>query len=234
MFGEQLVLAPYRGDLVRNIKTIRVSQDLYDDLSSDPADWKLAKAAEDAGHTPVASPLITRPFDYGTVITYSFDSANWHGTRFSDGRAYGVWYGSLDLETTVYETAFHWHRFLMDSFAAEDRVITGERRAFDVLCDAALVDLRGWEAACPDLVNRASYAFTHQVGRYLHGNNQSGLLVRSARCDGTNAALFRPDPLSNVRDKAYLTYRCNPVRDRLRVERTPGRRWLDITPSTLY
>ncbi|HSO05724.1 MAG TPA: RES family NAD+ phosphorylase [Pelomicrobium sp.] len=233
MFEGTLRVVQIRGDLVRNIKTARVAQDLYDDLSVDPDDWRVAMAAEDRGHTPAASATITRPFDYGTVLTYSFDAAHWQATRFSDGRSYGVWYGSLELETTVYETVYHWHRFVMDSYAAEDRVIVGERRVFDVHCDAALVDLRGEEARHPDLVNRKSYAFTHQVGRYLQGTGVPGLLVNSARCRGVNAALFRPDPLSNVRDRAFLTYRCNPKEDRVRVERTPGRRWLEIRPSAL-
>lgn len=234
MFQGTLQVVQVGGDLVRNIKTARVAQDLYDDLSADPDDWRVAMAAEERAHAPSASATITRPFDYGTVLTYSFDAANWQSTRFSDGRSYGVWYGSLDLETTVYETVYHWHRFLMDSFAGEDRVVVGERRVFDVRCDAALVDLRGEDGRHPDLVNRTSYAFTHQVGRYLHGIGVPGLLVKSARCDGINAALFRPDPLSNVRHKAYLTYRCRPMEDRVRVERAPGRRWLEIRPSALY
>ncbi len=234
MFEGTLRVVQVRGDLVRNIKTARVAQDLYDDLSADPDDWRLAMAAEDRGHAPTPSATITRPFDYGTVLTYSFDAANWQATRFGDGQSYGVWYGSLDLQTTVYETVYHWHRFVMDSYAAEDRAVVGERRVFDVRCDAALADLRGEEARHPDLVSRTSYAFTHRVARYLRGTGVPGLLAPSARCAGVNAALFRPDPLSNVRDRAFLTYRCNPREDRVRVERAPGRRWLEIRPSALY
>src|SRR5262249_5402663 len=100
----------HRGDLIRNIKGIRVSQDLFDDLAADAADAAVAVAAETATRIPSPAGLITRPFDYGTVITYPFVPANWQSTRFSDGLAYGVWYGSLELLTTVYETVFHWHR----------------------------------------------------------------------------------------------------------------------------
>jgi hypothetical protein len=234
MLDDALRVVPFAGELRRNIKTARVSQDLYDDLSADPADWRVALAAEARGRADTSAPVISRPFDYGSVITYSFDAARWHATRFSDGAGYGVWYGSLELETTVYETVYHWHRFLMDSYATEDRVIVGERRVFDVRCEAALVDLRGAEARYPGLRDRRSYAFTHQVGRSLQGAGFPGLLVVSARCDGVNAALFKPEPLSAVRHKTYLTYRCHPAEDRVRVERAPGRRWLEIAPSTLY
>jgi hypothetical protein len=223
----------FHGDLVRNIKGIRRSQHLFDDLSSDPRDWEVAIAAEGEQRVPTSAAVISRPFDYGTAIGYAFDAANWHATRFSDGSRYGVWYGALDVRTTVYETVFHWHRFLQDSFAGEDRAITSERRVLDVRCDALLVDLRAAASRHPGLVDRARYTFCQQVGAYLHAQGQNGLLTRSARSDGVNAALLVAERLSDPRDKVYLTYRCNPVQDECVVEREPGRVWLRVRPSTL-
>jgi hypothetical protein len=225
--------ADFHGDLVRNIPGLRESAHLFDDLSADPADWEAAIAAEGTGRVPTAAALITRPFDYGSVITYTFDAAHWQATRFSDGTTYGVWYGSLAIETTVYETAWHWYRFVLDSYADEDREIVTERRVFDVRCDALLVDLRGREAAFPALVSRASYAFTHEVGRYAHEQGLNGLLAHSARCDGDNAAILDAARLSEVRHRAYLTYRLNAARDAFVAERARGRKWLALTPSTL-
>lgn len=223
----------FAGDLVRNIKTIRASQQLFDDLSADPRDWAIAIAAEAEERIPTPAATITRPFDYGTVISYSFDPAHWQATRFSDARRFGVWYGALDVETTVHETVFHWHRFLLDSFAGEDREIVGERRVFDVRCDALLIDLRRKEVEFPDLVSRRSYAFTQGLGAYLFDQGVNGMLVQSARCDGTNAAILAPGKLSNVREKLLLTYRCNPTQDACIVERKAGRRWMTIRPSAL-
>jgi hypothetical protein len=221
-------VADFRGDLVRNIKGIRVSQDLFDDLArpgdEKRADLDVAIAAEGATRMPSPAPLITRPFDYGTVITYPFAPHNWQATRYSDGLEYGVWYGALELETTVHETLYHWHRFVSDSFSM-DREFVGERRVFQVRCEAILIDLRS--AAEPRLVERASYAFTHPLGRYLWQRAQSGLLAPSARGPGTSAAIFRPEALSDVRELCFLTYRLN---DRTAaVERTPGETWLRIT-----
>ncbi len=223
----------FHGDLVRNIPGIRESQHLFDDLSPEPADWDIAIAAEGAERIPTAAALISRPFDYGTVISYSFDSAHWQATRFSDGSTYGVWYGSQKVETTVHETAWHWYRFVLDSYAGEDREIVTERRVFDVRCDALLIDLRGKEKTHPALVSRKSYGFTQQVGRYVHEQQLNGLLAPSARRDGANAAIFRPERLSNVRDRAFLTYRLNAARDAFVAERTPGRKWIHLAPSTL-
>jgi hypothetical protein len=223
----------YRDDVVRNIPGVRRAQNPFDDLSADPDDWQLASSVEAAQRASTPDTLISDSFDYGGVVSYTFESKHWHATRFSDGALYGVWYGSLELETTVYETAWHWYRFVTDSFPNEDREVVTERRVFDVRCNAVLIDLRGKEASYPNLRSRKSYAFTQQVGRYLHEQNLNGLLVRSARCDGTNAAIFRPERLSNVRERAVLTYRLNAVRDSLVAERRPGTAWLRLSPSKL-
>jgi len=224
----------FHADLIRNIKSIRVSQNLFDDLAESPQEIRIAQAAEGARRISSLQPMITRPFDYGSVITYSFESAHWQHTRYSDGREFGIWYGALEMRTSVYETLFHWHRFLLDSFPKEDRSIVGERRLFDVRCDALLIDAREAGPLTPKLTDRKSYAFTQNLGRYLVEQQQNGLLAPSARCDGSIAVILNPARLSNVRDKAQLTYRCNPTRDRVTVERTPGRTWLSVAPSTLY
>jgi len=223
----------YQDDLIRNIRSIRISQDLYDDLAETPEETRVAIAAEGRLRIPSAQPTITRPFDYGTVITYSFESSHWQESRFSDGRQYGVWYGATDVRTTVYETAFHWHRFLMDSFPDVDTEVIGERRLFNVHCDALLVDLRTSARQTPQLVSRTSYTFAQELGRYLFEQQQNGLLFPSARCDGVNAAVFNSMRLSNVRDKAYLTYRYSPSIRQVKVERTPGRTWILISPTDL-
>lgn len=223
----------FHDDLVRNIMGIRASQNLFDDLSTAADDQAVAVAAESADRIPSEAPLITRPFDYGAVITYPFVNFNGQGTRFSDGLDYGVWYGSLDLETTVYETVYHWHAFIADSFSREDREIVGERRVFHARCDAILIDLRGKERRERRLLDRRDYRYTQQLGRYLKDQNQNGLLVHSARWHGTNADILAPGVLSRTRDLCFLTYRMNPTRDLVRVERTPGRKWLEIRPSSL-
>jgi hypothetical protein len=223
----------FQGDLARNIPGIRRSQQLFDDLSDEPGDWAIAIAAESAARPQTEAALISRPFDYGSVITFAFEHAHWVATRFSDGSRYGIWYGSTAVETTVYETAWHWTRFVLDSYAAEAREIVSERRVFDVRCEALLIDLVGAAKRHPALVSRTSYALTHAIGRVVHDQGLNGVLTRSARCDGINAAIFKPERLSEVRDRAYLTYRFDPARDRVVVERTPGRAWLRITPSEL-
>jgi hypothetical protein len=230
---ERLVreVVDFDAGLVRNIKGIRVSQSLFDDLSADPADQAAAIAAEGIERIPSEAPLITRPFDYGAVITYPFVPHNWHATRWSDGLSYGVWYGSLELETTVYESVFHWHRFVMDAFPDIRKEVVGERRVLEVRCRALLIDLRG--SADRRLVDRRDYSHTQRLGRYLHERSQNGLLARSARCQGMNAAVLDARCLSDPRDACFLTYRMHPKKDLVTVERAPGETWLEIKPSML-
>lgn len=229
MFPDLLTdIVDYNGDLYRNIRSPREPIDCYDDLGDGDVDTQIAVSAEMIGHDSSHAPVITRPFDYG-VIPFPFVREEWQKTRFSDGLHYGVFYGSEALETTVYETVHHWQRWVMDAYAERDEEIVSERRAVLVLCRGLLVNLIGKGTAYPALFDPTDYTFTNQVGRYLKDQNQNGLLVRSARCDGTNAAIFAEEILSNPRDLCSLTYRWNPARSApVRIERDAGTTWLTI------
>ena len=63
---DRLALAGVRRDLYRNIVSLRSSQDLFDDLSDDPAEWALAQKVEgDAKPPPFRSPtpVLHRPLE---------------------------------------------------------------------------------------------------------------------------------------------------------------------------
>ena len=221
-------LVDFDGDLFRNIKGMRVSQDLFDDLADRPSHRAVAMAATATTKPNSASPLLSRPFDYGTALTHPFRSENWHATRFSDGTAFGVWYGSQQVKTTVFETVFHWTRFVLDSFPGYKDTIISERRVFRARCGGLLVDLRKKHKVFPQLLDPNSYGFSNQVGTYLYDRHANGLLVKSARCDGTNGDVFNADVLSNPRDHCYLTYTWQCGTEHVRVERAPGRTWMRL------
>ena len=224
----------YAGSPFRNIKSIRESQSLFDDLAADEEDILAANSADALGKPVSPTPLLTRPFDYGALITYPFLTENRQQTRFSDGTLYGVWYGSEEIETTVRETVHHWRRFLLDSFPSENRAIRADRRIFSVRCRGILIDLRGKEREWPALVDRSSYQFTQALGHYLHDQDQNGLLVGSARCRGVNCAAFTPRILSNPVDVCSLTYISNPARGaEVRVERESGSEWMTVNAHSL-
>ena len=209
--------------LLRNIKGLRISQDLFDDLGDDGDDYAIAHAAESRDTVTTEEGLLSRPFDYGAAIAFPFIEANWQRTRFSDGIRYGVWYGSLDLETTIHESAYHWRRFVLASFPNESTDIVAERRVIKAKCHGILVSLLGKEIEYHALVDPDDYTFSNALGSYLQRQGQNGVMYRSARCSGTNGAIFKQSRLSDARDHCFLTYIFNPLANgALRVERERG------------
>jgi hypothetical protein len=235
-FFAGLTLADVHQDLARNIKSIRISQNLFDDLADDPADWETAQRHELATkpHT-YESPttIIDRPFeeaDWLNAIEFPF--RNWASSRFCDG-SFGIWYGSDKVETTVYETVHHWrHEFLAD--AGFDKLvsqgkresITGERKVYWVRCDAALLDLRMRAAQYPDLVHPTSYHFAQQIGARLHRERHPGFVTPSARCAGENYGVLNKNVLSSPHACCSLTYRLS--KEGVVVEREAGQTWMEL------
>ncbi len=216
-------------DLFRNIVSLRESQDLFDDLSTEPSDWELAQRVEGEVKPPYyqsQTPVIYRPFEdaqWAHAISYPFK--NWQRSRFSDG-SFGVWYGSDLAETTVYETAYHWHRFLCDAHF-DKKEVPQERKIYSVFCDASLLDFRPLTEIYRELIDKTDYGLTHSVGAKIHHEGHPGLLTISARHKaGTVYAIFNPNVLSNARYLYALTYRLQG--NRILVEKIPGTTWLEI------
>lgn len=228
--------AATRADWLRNIISLRVSEDLYDDLADDAPTRELLAAVE-ADRKPSQyerQPVLARPFEESTLthrvftaIGYSFAHPN--ASRFSDG-TWGVWYGAATLRTAVYETAYHWHRrFIrapMDLPA--DEAVTVERRVFRVRCRAALLDLRPALKDHPELADPGDWAPAQAFGRRVRENRYPGLLTRSVRTPTPTArvvAVFQRAVLADPRDVCYLTYRYEPGSGEIAVERTRGKEW---------
>ncbi len=227
----RLTLADVHQDVIRNIVSIRQSQDLFDDLTGNPAEWALAQAVEDEVKPPPyrsRTPLIDRPFEdaiWFNAIGWPFK--HWQASRFSDG-SFGIWYGCGTAETTVYETTHHWvNGFLADAGFERERVI-GERKLFKVACNAALLDFRPLVDQFPQLVHKSDYRDAQQVGARLHREGHPGLVTTSARqAGGENYGILNPVVLSNPRSLCQLTYRLGD--GRIVVEKQPGVAWMEIS-----
>lgn len=197
-------------DLFRNIVSLRRTQDLFDDLSTDPADWDAAIALEMAFKPAThrsAQPIIDRPFEeaeFIAAVQFPFDY--WSRSRFSRGQ-FGVWYGSDSLRTTVHETVHHWRAgFLADAGLADYDGVTIERHVYLTHCRGAVIDLVSKQPEWPGL-RADDHAFCQELGERLQHEGHPGVWTPSARCTGTNAALFTPRLLSSPRSHCYLTYR---------------------------
>lgn len=210
----------YSGDTFRNIVSLRESQDLFGDLSENTAMSDTAVAMEMHVKRDLAPGLIDRGFAYTTAIAYPFETASYLDTRYGDG-SYPVWYGSLDLDTTIFETVYHFKRELsaLQGIAAP---ITRERAVYLVRCEGILVDLVGKEAEHPFLVGD-DYTSTQAIGKRLSRGGFPGLLAPSARRrNGVNIAAFRRDVLSDPRNYCYLSYTYEPGMNTVEVERQAG------------
>ena len=225
-----ITLTDVHNDLIRNIVSLRESEDLFDDLTDDPDERKLAQQVEsDAKPYPYKShtPEIHRPFEesvWFNAIAWPF--RNWRISRFSDG-SFGVWYGSDTVETTAYETAHHWYHGLLADAGFESERVVVERRLYRVRCDAALLDLRHLLDDYPLISHANDYSVTQSIGSKAHHEGHPGLVTASVRHeDGNLYAVLNPNVLSNPRHHSYLTYRLEG--DRIVVERKPGKVWLEI------
>lgn len=228
-------LADVQQDVARNIVSLRQSQDLFDDLTDDPAEWGLAQEVEDDVKPPLYSsrkPIIDRPFEdaqWFNAIEWPFK--NWQTSRFSDG-SFGVWYGSESVETTVYESAYHWYRGLLSDAGFEQMAVIAEREVYWVACNAALLDFRQVTDIQPDLLHTSDYMFCQSVGSRIHREGHPGLLTHSVRRPaGEILAIFNPAVLSNPRHNCQLTYRLEG--GQIVVEKQPGAIWITLSAAGL-
>ncbi len=228
-------LADIHQDVARNIVSLRESQDLFDDLTDDPAGWLLAQKVEDEVKPPPYSshkPIIDRPFEdaqWFNAIDWPFK--HWQTSRFSDG-SFGVWYGSESVETTVYESTYHWYRGLLSDAGFEQMAVVSERKVYWVACNAALLDFRQVVAQEPDLLHPSDYTFCQTVGSRIHREGHPGLLTQSVRRPaGENLAIFNPAVLSNPRHNCQLTYRLEG--GQIVVEKQPGATWITLSAAGL-
>ena len=230
-------LADIHQDVARNIVSLRESQNLFDDLTDDPAEWLLAQKVEDeVKPPPYAShkPIIDRPFEdaqWFNAIQWPFK--HWQASRFSDG-SFGVWYGSESVETTVYESAYHWYRGLLSDAGFEQMAVIAERKVYWVACNAALLDFRQVtdNDRQPDLLHPSDYTFCQAVGSRIHREGHPGLLTLSVRRPaGENLAIFNPAVLSNPRHHCQLSYRLEG--GQIVVEKQPGATWMSLSAADL-
>jgi hypothetical protein len=189
-----LALADINGPLIRNIVSLRCSEELFDDLSDDPEDWAIAQQAELNAKPPTYTspvPIIRRPFEESAWMeAIEFPFRQFTASRYSDG-SYGVWYGADTAETSVYETVYHWRYGLLADAGFDGLVrtgkhesITSERKIYRVHCHAALLDLRPRVDRYPELIDPENYGFTQNIGARIHAEGHPGLTTRSARCTG--------------------------------------------------
>ena len=212
-------LTDFDASVFRNITSLRRSEYLFDDLVEDDA-GRAAALAADLRMRPGATGVVERGLAYSQAIAWPFASDRTVASRFGDGSV-RVWYGALEEDTALAETCFHQLRQLR-AIEGIAEPVTRYRAVYRVQARGLFLEVRGKEDAHPELLDD-DYAATQAIGKHAAAQGLPGVLYPSARWpDGSCLAAFRADPLSAPTLLYFLTYRIDPARDEVRVERTPG------------
>lgn len=185
----------------RNIRGMtNLDFDEFDDLTHDP------EARAWAHRTTSTYSIDKSQF---AAVDYIFAQKSWELSRFGNGE-FPVWYSSLDLKTSFYETIYHWRKKFIE--APKDFTQTSQwaqRSVFTVICKAALIDLREYaeKISHPD---PGFYSDTQQVGLSMHQQGYPGLITKSARYHkGENVAIFRKEILFDPEYYSNYIYEYN-------------------------
>ncbi len=221
-------------DVIRNIVGLRESINLFDDLSDDTDDHAVAiqiEAESKRGIQPSEPAPIYKGFAYNMAVAYPFIAEPFLNTRFGNG-SYGVWYGSMNLNTTIYETCYHMFKAIL---SVEDypNIVKQERAVYSVHCNGILIDLSSKIEEYPDLVSN-DYSFCHLIGKKIQNEGHPGILFASARTDGRNLAVFNPKILSNPLDHCDLTYIFSTKDKTIRVEREVGKELITMDAKKVF
>ena len=204
----------------RNIVSRRKSENLFDDLTGEDTDLHdIAVQAEMRVKKDLPWGIISRGFHYSTSIEHPFLTEPYIASRYSDG-SFPVLYGSMDLETTICETAYHMAKFESQSEGI-DEIIVRDRAVYLIHGRAVLIDLTNKRSAFSQLLAN-EYSFTQPIGKRLSSEGHPGIMAPSARCEGINVIFFKIEVLSDPRMHCYLTYRLDPRTWTITVERQPG------------
>lgn len=136
-------------------------------------------------------------FDYSKndFIDYPFENIT--ASRYSDGST-ACWYGSETLETTIYETRYH---FIQEIFNSRDvfatqKTIKIDRRVASVNCHGLAFNLSHKAKAFPWLVDTVNYTRCQEIGRRVALEGHPLLMVPLGRqVGGVNLVVFNQNIL---------------------------------------
>ncbi|WP_019217476.1 RES family NAD+ phosphorylase [Legionella tunisiensis] len=202
----------YSQEVYRNIRGIKISQDLFDDLSSDPLNWEAANTIDIQTHPALTnSPLIQRAFDYSKNDFIDFPFEHITESRYSNG-SIPCWYGSESLETTIFETRHHFIQEIRSSWESfrNQKEVKIDRRVAIVNCHGLAFDLTQKTEEFPWLVDAVNYIRCQEIGGRVAREGHPLLRVPSARHqEGVNLVTFNTSVLSNPREYCKLHYILN-------------------------
>jgi RES domain len=196
---------------------------VFDDLSSDPEDLRVAFLLESLTNDRLAARRIGLLQDAeiitgagASMVMGAFLHASEAGGRFTDGRL-GGWYASFELETAFAETLHHTTRMLKMSAGGFPNRIQMRELVSKTHCE--LVDVRGLQSSHPDLYHLSDYSASQRFAGGLRfpakGKAENGIVFDSVRrTGGTNICIFRPSKVNlPIVQAGHYEYQWNPKGD---------------------
>jgi len=220
----------------RNIVSLRVSENLFDDLLDDLGDLDshdvLVNFEIDHKKSTCRATMRERSFYYSTAIEYPFNTDNFMSSRYSDA-TYPAWYSSLTLDTTIYETLY-WMigegLSVEQDWNSENRVMHRERAVYQVHVECMAFDLIGLEKDIPELMHTSDYSMTQMIGKRLHQEGARGIVFPSVRSptNEPNIVIFDINVISSQPKLLhYLTYKVDFINRVAKVFRDPDAVYLE-------
>jgi hypothetical protein len=143
--------------------------------------------------------LIFTPFRYPPLA---------YGSRFGNKFETSLWYGSLNLHTTLAEVAFYRLKFFDDSSASLEYIeipMTAFKAYIQAESGIDLTELP-FKTYQDKISNKASYEYSQRLGTEMREANIDTFIFTSARDKkfGKNVAAFSPEVFM-MKDKQYIS-----------------------------
>lgn len=206
----------FNQDVKRNITDPEPVENIFSDLADDESFSDAAEELIDKVSKNISFSGQHSDFFYTAAIAYPFETEPFMESRYSDG-TFPVWYGSLDVETTIYETSYHAMRSVLNIEGIEyEDLIIKKRALYDVHCEAILFDITD-KIEFKSEVTSNDYRHCQNIGKHIRKSGFPGLLSPSARYSGTNINVFKRDVLDRPRLTKKMTYELDIKKQRIRI-----------------
>jgi RES domain len=130
-----------------------------------------------------------------SIVMAAFLHAAPGGMRFN-GPELGAWYAADDLRTAAAEVGHHLRR---EAFARARATMTRTYRAYATTLLGDYLDIRGQQAARPEIYASDRYDASQKFGEEVRASGGAGLLYDSLRRrTGTNVAAHRPGNITDI------------------------------------
>ncbi len=140
-----------------------------------------------------------------------------NGTRFSDG-SFPVFYSSLEAETAEAEVAY-WFRKVFAGTSARKR--TAYYQGFHCTFEGLEKDLRRKTMDWPELVHEKDYSFCNLLGAEAREKGIDGLIVPSARHEGSNVPIFARHAINGPELDGIVEITYSPQKDQISLVHPP-------------